>query len=114
MKRQSFENIFFVGDAFHSVHPVLGQGFNMSAKDVILLCNEIEKAQKRGIPFERVTRNLPRKNIINHFKIGFATHFFGKAFLVENKIMEKITSGSILLGSVVPSGLKTKILSKLL
>jgi 2-octaprenyl-6-methoxyphenol hydroxylase len=41
MKQQLHGNMIFIGDSFHAVHPVLGQGFNMSLKDIQKLCNHV-------------------------------------------------------------------------
>ena len=37
-----------VGNAAHTVHPVGGQGFNLTARDLSLLAEEVGDAQKPG------------------------------------------------------------------
>ena len=43
MPKQSFKNILFLGNAAHSLHPVAGQGFNLSLRDVVVLLDMIKK-----------------------------------------------------------------------
>lgn len=40
-----------VGNAAHTLHPVAGQGFNLSARDIALLAHEIKQAHKQGADF---------------------------------------------------------------
>ena len=43
MPRQSFQNILFLGNAAHTLHPVAGQGFNLSLRDVAVFLDVAEK-----------------------------------------------------------------------
>jgi len=43
MPKQCFKNILFLGNAAHSLHPVAGQGFNLSLRDVVVLLDLIQK-----------------------------------------------------------------------
>jgi 2-octaprenyl-6-methoxyphenol hydroxylase len=43
MPRQSFKNILFLGNAAHTLHPVAGQGFNLSLRDVACLLDTMEQ-----------------------------------------------------------------------
>ncbi len=43
MPRQSFQNILFLGNAAHTLHPVAGQGFNLSLRDVAVFLDVVEK-----------------------------------------------------------------------
>lgn len=43
MPRQSFKNILFLGNAAHTLHPVAGQGFNLSLRDVAFFLDVTEK-----------------------------------------------------------------------
>jgi 2-octaprenyl-6-methoxyphenol hydroxylase len=43
MPRQSFKNILFLGNAAHTLHPVAGQGFNLSLRDVACLLDAMEQ-----------------------------------------------------------------------
>lgn len=43
MPRQSFHNILFLGNAAHTLHPVAGQGFNLSLRDVASFLDVLDK-----------------------------------------------------------------------
>jgi 2-octaprenyl-6-methoxyphenol hydroxylase len=111
---QNKDSIFFIGDTFHNVHPVLGQGFNMSIKDIQALSNHILESQKLGIPLHIGLETLATKNIPNHLKIGLATHFFAKAFITKSKVLNFATNTMLQIGSKIPAKLTSKILHQLL
>jgi 2-polyprenyl-6-methoxyphenol hydroxylase-like FAD-dependent oxidoreductase len=113
LTNQVFGKTIFIGDAFHAIHPVLGQGFNMSLKDTQNLCDYLAKMEKLGIQninFKSITFN----NLFNHFKIGLASHIFSTAFISRNKIYNTISTTSIAISQTIPVNLKTKILQKFL
>lgn len=114
MKHQLHGNIFFLGDSFHTIHPVLGQGFNMSLKDTAKLCNKIIETKKLGIPLQQCLETLPVSNVINHTTMGIATHVFGKAFVSNRRISKFLTTASICMGELIPTNIKTKVLQKML
>ena len=114
LKTQHKNAIFFIGDTFHTVHPVLGQGFNMSVKDIEKLAKHILECKNLGIPLHANLESVARKNIVNHLKIGLATHFFAKAFITKSKTLNIATSGLIKTGSMFPSKMTAKFLQKLL
>ena len=44
-----FKNILSFGDLIHKVHPLAGQGFNMTIRDIKSLSNILEENIKLGI-----------------------------------------------------------------
>ena len=71
-KKYFYKNILFFGDALHTVHPLAGQGFNMSIRDIRILSNIIQSKIDLGLQldslilneFEEKTKN---KNLTNYF-----------------------------------------------
>ncbi len=114
MKNQEIDSIFFIGDSFHAIHPVLGQGFNMSLKDVQKLCLHIEKMQNIGVKINQNLGKISMENAVNHLKIGIASHIFGGKFVSKNKITNALTSGAIAISQAIPTNLKTRFLQKML
>jgi 2-octaprenyl-6-methoxyphenol hydroxylase len=43
MPKQSYQNILFLGNAAHTLHPVAGQGFNLSLRDVAVFLDMIRQ-----------------------------------------------------------------------
>lgn len=114
MLKQKHGSIFFAGDAFHAAHPVLGQSFNMSLKDVAKLCDALMEAKNLGISYNETIRNLPLKNVLNHIKIGLGTHTFASAFISENRVINVLSNAAVKIGSIVPSRITTPFLQKML
>ena len=48
------ERIALIGDAAHTIHPLAGQGFNLSIEDCFDICNCLEKAKSLGKDFGKI------------------------------------------------------------
>jgi len=84
------KNILAFGDSLHRIHPLAGQGFNMTIRDIKILSEIIQSRIELGLHidtsilnnFEKQTRN---KNFIFSNGIDFIYQFFN----IENKIKNK-------------------------
>ena len=54
--------VILIGDAAHSIHPLAGQGLNLSLRDCVSALNAISKSLKFG-------NDLGDKSILKHYKI---------------------------------------------
>ncbi len=52
-KKYYYNDILFFGDSIHSIHPLAGQGFNMTIRDIIKLNNIIEKKINLGLDVDK-------------------------------------------------------------
>jgi len=52
-KKYYYKNILFFGDSIHSIHPVAGQGFNMTIRDIIQLDQIIDKNISLGLSIDK-------------------------------------------------------------
>tara|TARA_B100000989_G_scaffold195161_1_gene147277 strand:- start:874 stop:1947 length:1074 start_codon:yes stop_codon:yes gene_type:complete len=85
-----YKNIIAFGDLLHRLHPLAGQGFNMTIRDIKELQRLIEFKKKHGlsldnsicIDFEKNTKN---KNFLFSSGIDFIYEFFN----LENKFKDK-------------------------
>ena len=85
-----YKNIIAFGDLLHRLHPLAGQGFNMTIRDIKELQRLIEFKKKHGlnldnsicIDFEKSTKN---KNFLFSSGIDFIYEFFN----LENKFEDK-------------------------
>ena len=75
------KNILAFGDLIHRIHPLAGQGFNMTIRDIKTLLEIINNKLNLGLPidssvckeFEKKTRH---KNFIFSTGIDFTYEFF--------------------------------------
>ena len=64
------KNVLSFGDALHKIHPLAGQGFNMTLRDLKLLLNIIESRINYGLEIDRSTL-IEFKNKSKHFNYIF-------------------------------------------
>jgi len=78
-KKYYYKNILFFGDSIHSIHPLAGQGFNMTIRDIIKLNEILDKKINLGLNID--------KNIYKEFEImakSYNSFFsFGIDFIYE-------------------------------
>jgi 2-octaprenylphenol hydroxylase len=74
--------IALVGDAAHNIHPLAGQGVNLGMMDVIVLVQEIERAQERGIPLAdySILRRYQRQRMAANLGMMAAMEGFKQLF----------------------------------
>jgi 2-octaprenyl-6-methoxyphenol hydroxylase len=80
----------FIGDSLHAIHPIAGQGFNLTIGDIIFLSNLIKNYNDCGLDIgsslmlEKFQKN--RKWHIN--KMVLMTDRLNKLFLIRNPIVK--------------------------
>ena len=87
--------ILLFGDSLHQVHPLAGQGFNMTLRDLKILLNQIQNKIDLGLPldssllneFEKKTKH---SNLIYSTGINFIQDFFKLDNKFKNNYSEKI------------------------
>ena len=103
------DNILAFGDLLHKIHPLAGQGFNMSIRDIKLLSELIDKKLELGLDldnsiFQEFQKKIQDKNYL--FSVGI--DWIYELFNFESKIKSPILSKSInIIG-------KTKIMNSFL
>ena len=90
------KNILAFGDLLHKLHPLAGQGFNMSIRDIRELSEIIKTKLENGLDFDSsicidFEKNVRHKNYIFSNSIDFVYEFFN----FENKIDTKIFTKSL-------------------
>ena len=101
------DNILAFGDLLHKLHPLAGQGFNMSIRDIKEFLKIIDYKIKLGLPIDQSVciefqNNVKSKNFVFSEGINFIYEYFNS----ENKIGEDlIDSTARLIG-------RNKILNK--
>ena len=87
-------NILAFGDLLHRIHPLAGQGFNMTIRDINLFINIIKNKIDLGLPIDssvnyEFEKNLKHKNYIFSNSIDFVQEFFNIERKLNNNVLSK-------------------------
>ncbi len=87
-------NILAFGDLLHRIHPLAGQGFNMTIRDISVLTSIINEKIKLGLPLDnsvnkQFEKKLRHKNYIFTSSIDLIHEFFDLERKFNNKILSK-------------------------
>ncbi len=95
-KKYYYKNILFFGDAIHSIHPLAGQGFNMTIRDISKLNHILDKKINLGLSideniYKEFEKNAKSYNNMFSFSIDFIYEFFRlNRNLVPKNISQKM------------------------
>ena len=89
------KNILAFGDLLHKIHPLAGQGFNMTIRDIKILSEIIQKKINLGIQldssiFDEFENEAKHKNFIFLNGIDFIYEFFNFEKKTKDKNLSKI------------------------
>ena len=96
LRKYLYKNILCFGDLIHKIHPLAGQGFNMTIRDIIELSNIIDEKIELGLElnssiFEEFEKKTKHRNFIFSQGIDLIYNFFDQ----ERKINGKLISNSL-------------------
>jgi 2-octaprenyl-6-methoxyphenol hydroxylase len=107
-----YDNILAFGDLLHKVHPLAGQGFNMTIRDLKTLLNIIKTKTELGLPLDKSV-NIKFQNTLKYKNFIFSNgvDLIHEFFNIERKINSKLLSKSVQLINKYP--LINKFFSKI-
>ena len=79
------KNILSFGDALHRVHPLAGQGFNMTLRDAKIFSELIKKNLNLGLNLSSVLEKFEKERKNTNFLFGFGIDFLHEFFKLLNK-----------------------------
>ena len=89
-------NILAFGDLLHKLHPLAGQGFNMSLRDIRKLLGVIDKKIELGLGLDQsVCIEFQNKTKTGNFVFSEGIDFIYEYFNSENKIKNNLIDTSI-------------------
>ena len=89
-------NILAFGDLLHKLHPLAGQGFNMSLRDIKKLLDVIDKRIELGLALDQsVCIEFQNKTKTGNFVFSEGIDFIYEYFNSENKIKNNLIDMSI-------------------
>ena len=94
------KGVLNLGDILHEVHPLAGQGLNMTIRDIQVLTQVIEKKIKLGLEIDEITisKEFSKKTKANNFIFSKSIDFLNNLFLINNLELKNLRK--ILLKSV--------------
>ena len=90
LRNYHHENILAFGDLLHRIHPLAGQGFNMTIRDIKILSKIIQNKINLGIQLDSSTLKKFEKETKNkNFIFSNSVDFIYEAFNFDKKIKSK-------------------------
>ena len=94
LRKYYYKNILAFGDLLHKIHPLAGQGFNMTIRDIKILTNIINNKNDLGLPIDSLVniefeKKSKHKNFIFMNGIDFIHEFFNFESKIKNDILSK-------------------------
>ena len=88
------DNILAFGDLLHRIHPLAGQGFNMTIRDIKIFIDIIKKRKSLGLSLDssiskEFEKKMKHKNIIFSSGIDLIYEFFNLERKTKNNILSK-------------------------
>ncbi len=88
------KNILAFGDLLHKIHPLAGQGFNMTIRDIKVLLNVIKNKLDLGLELDssvntEFEKNVKYKNFIFSNGIDLIHEFFNLERKTKNSVLSK-------------------------
>ncbi len=89
-----YKNIIAFGDLLHRLHPLAGQGFNMTIRDIKEIHNLIRFKKEHGLDLDSsicfdFEKNVRNKNYLFSNSIDFIYEFFNFENKINNKVLSK-------------------------
>ena len=92
LRNYTFKNILSFGDLIHKVHPLAGQGFNMTIRDIKSLSNIIDENIKLGInDGEVIAQKFQQNNKHLNFIYGMGIDTINSFFKLDNKLKNNLS-----------------------
>ena len=92
LREYFFKNILSFGDLIHKVHPLAGQGFNMTIRDIKSLSNILDENIKLGIDDgEIIAEKFQKINKHINFMYGFGIDAINSFFKYDSKLQNNLS-----------------------
>ena len=91
-----YKNILAFGDLLHKIHPLAGQGFNMTVRDIKILNNIISDKIELGLPLDsKVNSEFEKKTKHKNFFFLNGIDFIHEYFNLEKNLNNNVLSKSV-------------------
>ena len=95
-KNMTCKNVILLGEAAHIVHPIAGQGFNLTLKDLNALYKILDRYLSLGynLSHEFILKEFEKQRIPDNTLFSFSTMFMSDAFFSKNDLINKSIESS--------------------
>ncbi len=95
-KKYYYKNVLFFGDSIHSIHPLAGQGFNMSIRDIIRINQIIDKKINLGLKVDKnIYKEFESQSKSYNTTFSFGVDLIHEFFKFERNFLPKKISENI-------------------
>ena len=93
-KKISLQSVVLIGDAAHSIHPIAGQGLNLSIKDIIQLKKQIDKFNYLGYALGNSSSLSEYANLrlLDSTFYSFSTIYLDEIFKSRNYLLGRVSN----------------------
>ena len=92
LRNYIFKNVLSFGDLIHKVHPLAGQGFNMTIRDIKSLSSILDEDIKLGIDDgELIAQKFQEKNKHLNYMYGLGIDALNSFFNLDNKLENNLS-----------------------
>ncbi len=96
LRSYRYKNVLAFGDLLHRLHPLAGQGFNMSIRDIQSLMDIISERMKNGLEINStICVEFEKKNKSRNYVFSQGIDFIHEFFNFESKFNNPIISKSL-------------------
>lgn len=96
-KKLYHDKCILIGNIAHNIHPIAGQGLNLTVKDVASIISYLNKYRSIGLDFssKQVLEDFSNNRKFDNFVFSFGTLAMENIFSSKNRIIRKLTSKSL-------------------
>ena len=100
----TYKNIIMLGESVHTVHPIAGQGFNLTLKDIKTLYTVLDRYLSLGYELNHkfIFNDFYKQRIPDNTLLSFSTMFMNDAFISKNNFINKSIETSFKILNRVP------------
>ena len=90
LRKYFYKNILSFGDSIHKIHPLAGQGFNMTLRDIKVLSNLIQERLNLGLTLDSfILKKFQSETKSKNYLFSSGVDFIHEFFKLENKYGNK-------------------------
>ena len=91
-----YKNILAFGDMLHRIHPLAGQGYNMTLRDVKVLIELFKNRINLGLPIDQtINSDFEKKTKSKNFLFSKGIDLIHELFNIERKLNNKLLNETI-------------------